>query len=255
MSWMWESSSFLWNVIQKLDLAPLHPGWYYHLVVPWRLWIPWIDSDRNKARRSKKWSPQVISSCYFLLDGSPKLITHNLFATEFCHWNQWPLQAKALAEDFPNVVIAKSNQEVEKLQGGNRAVSFDLDLINDLDEYMKTCFEKHLSVPQISGSLHLHELWTLIVLMTRAVSIVVSHFWQGEHPQSCNGFDEFMSCPSKHAIELNLLRWWMRWNVSLWRYSSSRWMRWQQQLRPVGILQVGDRLGPFSLSAAGSVKQ
>ena len=124
MSWMWESSSFLWNVIQKLDLAPLHPGWYYHLVVPWRLWIPWIDSDRNKARRSKKWSPQVISSCYFLLDGSPKLITHNLFATEFCHWNQWPLQAKALAEDFPKCGDCEEQSRGGKVAGRKQGREF-----------------------------------------------------------------------------------------------------------------------------------
>lgn len=214
-----------------------------------------VDSLNRLRQEQSSTFQKVITPSNFILLLSVGWVTKVDYPQSFCNWNQWPLQAKALAEDFPNVVIAKSNQEVEKLQGGNRAVSFDLDLINDLDEYMKTCFEKHLSVPQISGSLHLHELWTLIVLMTRAVSIVVSHFWQGEDPQSCNGFDEFMSCPSKHAIELNLLRWWMRWNVSLWRYSSSRWMRWQQQLRPVGILQVGDRLGPFSLSAVGSVKQ
>lgn len=104
------------------------------------------------------------SCCYFLLDRSPKLITpsighwvFNLFATEFCPWNQWPFQqAKALAEDFPNVVIAKSNQEVEKLQGGNRAVSFDLDLINDLDEYMKTCLKR------ICPSLRFKDLYTFM---------------------------------------------------------------------------------------------
>lgn len=144
-----------------------------------------VDSLNRLRQEQSSTFQKAITPSDFILLLSVGWVTKVDYPQSFCNWIlPWPFQqAKALAEDFPNVVIAKSNQEVEKLQGGNRAVSFDLDLINDLDEYMKTCFEKHLSVPQISGSLHLHELWTLIVLMTRAVSIVVSHFWQREDPK------------------------------------------------------------------------
>jgi len=213
--------------------------------VPWRLWIPWIDSDRNKARRSKKRSPQVISSCYFLLDGSPKLITHNLFATEFCHGHS--SRRRRWRRTFLMWWLRRAIKRWKSCreETGLWVSIWILSMI-----WMSIW--KHV-LKSICLSLRFQDLYIFTsyeLLLCWWLELFPSLFpiFDKEKTQSCNGFDEFMSCPSKHAIELNLLRWWMRWNVSLWRYSSSRWMRWQQQLRPVGILQVGDSLGPFSLS-------